>query len=176
MGETEFAGGEWFGIELKDTIGKNDGSVNGHRYFTCGDNTGLFVRREAILRAIPEVSPNKPRKLSATSAFFTAVATSTLVDRLHDIGVGDRVECSGKGPGVVRYVGRVNFSGGPWFGVELDSAAGKNDGSVSGVKYFSCPSGHGIFVRRARLAPASMSDDAPSPLEDGPNQIRQSLI
>jgi CAP-Gly domain len=33
----------------------------------------------------------------------------------------------------------------------LDSAAGKNDGSVSGHRYFSCQANHGIFARTNKL-------------------------
>lgn len=43
MGETNFATGEWAGIELDTPDGKNDGSVLGHRYFHCSKNYGLFV-------------------------------------------------------------------------------------------------------------------------------------
>lgn len=43
MGETNFATGEWAGIELDRAEGKNDGSVLGYRYFCCPQNYGLFV-------------------------------------------------------------------------------------------------------------------------------------
>jgi hypothetical protein len=44
IGPTEFAAGEWCGIELSKPIGKNDGTVNGVQYFTCKPNHGVFVR------------------------------------------------------------------------------------------------------------------------------------
>ncbi|VEN55981.1 unnamed protein product [Callosobruchus maculatus] len=43
IGTTEFASGEWVGVELDDPRGKNDGSVNGVRYFECRPNFGLFA-------------------------------------------------------------------------------------------------------------------------------------
>ena len=45
MGKTSFADGEWVGVELaRRGSGRNDGSVQGVRYFDCAVNTGLFVR------------------------------------------------------------------------------------------------------------------------------------
>lgn len=46
IGKTEFAAGEWVGIELQSPVGKNDGSINGTRYFLCEKpgNYGVFVR------------------------------------------------------------------------------------------------------------------------------------
>jgi hypothetical protein len=44
IGTTKFADGEWCGIELQRPNGKNDGSVNGHKYFSCAAKCGLFVR------------------------------------------------------------------------------------------------------------------------------------
>ncbi|CAM9175815.1 unnamed protein product [Discosporangium mesarthrocarpum] len=48
LGTTEFAGGEWIGVELDGAEGKNDGSVNGVRYFECRDGHGLFVKKAQI--------------------------------------------------------------------------------------------------------------------------------
>ncbi|CAN0209568.1 unnamed protein product, partial [Hapterophycus canaliculatus] len=46
-----------------------------------------------------------------------------------------------------RWIGPTHFSQGVWIGVELDSCDGRNDGEVQGSRYFSCASGHGVFVR-----------------------------
>lgn len=43
-GETHFAGGYWLGVELDDASGKNDGAVQGQRYFDCKPGHGMFVR------------------------------------------------------------------------------------------------------------------------------------
>ena len=39
-----------------------------------------------------------------------------------------------------------------WYGVELDEAKGKNDGSVNGKRYFSCPMNRGIFAPPNKLS------------------------
>ena len=59
IGETEFgaamgntghglAGGRWIGIEYDEPVGKNDGSVQGKRYFKCNPNYGGFVRPDKV--------------------------------------------------------------------------------------------------------------------------------
>ncbi|XP_074600612.1 CAP-Gly domain-containing linker protein 4-like [Brevipalpus obovatus] len=50
VGDTQFASGTWYGIELSKPIGRNDGSVNGVRYFECKPNHGLFVQPNRIFR------------------------------------------------------------------------------------------------------------------------------
>jgi len=50
FGKTKFAKGEgvWVGIEYDEPMGKNDGSVQGERYFACRPNYGVFVRPEKV--------------------------------------------------------------------------------------------------------------------------------
>ncbi|CAL8070853.1 unnamed protein product [Calicophoron daubneyi] len=44
IGTTQFSAGKWVGVTLDEPKGKNDGSVQGKRYFTCEDGYGIFVR------------------------------------------------------------------------------------------------------------------------------------
>ena len=44
VGETHFAPGDWIGVELNEATGKNDGAVQGQRYFDCGLGHGMFVK------------------------------------------------------------------------------------------------------------------------------------
>jgi len=44
LGETAFAQGIWVGVALHNNVGKNDGCVDGLRYFECDADHGLFVR------------------------------------------------------------------------------------------------------------------------------------
>ena len=56
----------------------------------------------------------------------------------------------------VRYVGETHFKSGEWIGLQLDEPRGRNDGSVDGVRYFTCEPLHGLFVRRTRLHPSRL--------------------
>ncbi|XP_076002826.1 dynactin subunit 1 isoform X2 [Genypterus blacodes] len=48
IGTTAFASGKWVGVILDEAKGKNDGTVQGKRYFTCEENHGIFVRQSQI--------------------------------------------------------------------------------------------------------------------------------
>lgn len=45
--------------------------------------------------------------------------------------------------GMLRFYGTTEFAGGTFAGVELDDPLGKNDGSIGGIRYFTCPAKHG---------------------------------
>ncbi|KAI9365264.1 CAP Gly-rich domain-containing protein, partial [Pilaira anomala] len=55
--------------------------------------------------------------------------------------------------GTVRFFGETKFmNGGNWVGIELDiKGTGKNDGSIQGVRYFSCPPETGIFILSSKV-------------------------
>lgn len=68
------------------------------------------------------------------------------------VSVGDHVTVKGE-PGQVRFVGNTAFADGEWVGIELEQPVGKNDGSVSGTRYFECQNSgqYGVFVRPAAV-------------------------
>lgn len=51
IGNTLFASGKWVGVILDEAKGKNDGTVQGKRYFTCEENHGIFVRQSQVKSA-----------------------------------------------------------------------------------------------------------------------------
>ena len=55
------------------------------------------------------------------------------------------------GRGVVRFCGSTSFAPGKWIGIELDEPTGKNDGTVQGIRYFTCKLPHGMFVRPSQV-------------------------
>ncbi|XP_029134948.1 dynactin subunit 1 isoform X5 [Labrus bergylta] len=63
IGATLFASGKWVGVILNEPKGKNDGTVQGKRYFTCEENHGIFVR-QSQLQVVEEssgaTSPDTP--------------------------------------------------------------------------------------------------------------------
>jgi dynactin 1 len=49
-------GPPWVGIELEDATGKNDGSIQGHRYFQCAPNHGMFLQPSGIAGVVESAS------------------------------------------------------------------------------------------------------------------------
>ncbi|XP_048830050.1 CAP-Gly domain-containing linker protein 4-like isoform X2 [Brienomyrus brachyistius] len=244
-GSTEFAGGQWAGVELDDAEGKNNGSVAGVQYFTCPPKHGIFAplskiskpperRKHATVRsstpgrqARPDLShvtskintgalslsgssssssldsrhgsnsrtrpfprqrpPARPHREraslipktasasappSAGSRSRTPSVSSSLCDS-PDVRLGERVLVVGQRTGVVRFCGKTNFAPGFWLGIELDKPSGKNDGSVGGVRYFTCPPKHGIFAPPSRVQRIHGSVDCLSELSS--SRLNKSL-
>ncbi|XP_052256727.1 CAP-Gly domain-containing linker protein 3-like isoform X3 [Dreissena polymorpha] len=180
-GPTEFAPGVWAGIELDDEAGKNDGSIGGISYFHCSPKHGIFAPIGKVAKPGTVVKASSPAKTTApvnqgtvdvshvtskvdsgkqekgaTCASFRKSqglnkSRGNSISSLAEIEAGDRVIVAGQRKGTVRFVGETKFAPGSWFGIELDRAAGKNDGSVNGVKYFTCQPKHGVFAPLSRI-------------------------
>ncbi|KAK4453710.1 dynein associated protein-domain-containing protein [Podospora aff. communis PSN243] len=73
IGQTGFAAGDWVGIELDDGSGKNDGSVQGERYFDCPMGSGMFVRPATMtVVAQPPPKPAAIKRSSRPSSMLTS--------------------------------------------------------------------------------------------------------
>ena len=74
------------------------------------------------------------------------------MDELSEFEVGRTVEVHDGKIGIVQSIGYTDFAAGNWIRVVLDTATGKNDGSVKGQRYFTCEPGHGMYVRHSAAA------------------------
>ncbi|XP_037533671.1 CAP-Gly domain-containing linker protein 3 [Nematolebias whitei] len=173
-GTTEFASGQWVGVELDEPEGKNDGIVGGVRYFICPPKLGIFAPVSKISKAVEQTpssvtsTPRTPRMdLASRLAGKTKKAkekkekerekaqrkksTVNLDPDGTNVEVGDQVLVAGQKHGIVRFFGKTDFAPGYWFGIELDQPTGKHDGSVFGVRYFSCLPKYGVFAPPSRV-------------------------
>nr|XP_046246092.1 CAP-Gly domain-containing linker protein 3 isoform X1 [Scatophagus argus] len=172
-GTTEFASGQWVGVELDEPEGKNDGSVGGVRYFICPPKLGIFAPVSKISKAVDLTpssvtsTPRTPRidlasrlagktkkdkeKKEREKAQRKKSSVASLDPEGLNVEVGDQVLVAGQKNGIVRYYGKTDFAPGYWFGIELDQPTGKHDGSVFGVRYFSCLPKYGVFAPPSRV-------------------------
>uniref|UniRef100_A0A0B7AJW1 CAP-Gly domain-containing protein n=1 Tax=Arion vulgaris TaxID=1028688 RepID=A0A0B7AJW1_9EUPU len=177
IGEAQFAVGMWYGVELDRPVGKNDGSVNGVRYFNCKAKHGVF----APLTRIQKLGD---RRFSSSESLDTISwgALSEKLERKSTSGMSNHIQTPprslkhqnlslsrtpGQSPsqvlelgamvlcnnelGVIRYMGPTELGEGTWLGVELRKPKGKNDGSVQGKRYFTCPPNCGLLVKPSRV-------------------------
>ncbi|CAH1185100.1 unnamed protein product [Phyllotreta striolata] len=60
VGRVHFAEGPWCGVELFEPLGKNDGAVEGVRYFACAERRGLMapLAKAQLIHGIPSSAPS----------------------------------------------------------------------------------------------------------------------
>jgi len=97
------------------------------------EDAGRQARQDVTPAVSQSPEPDRPRA-NRTQAFSSTPA------------LGERVVTKGR-PGTVRYIGALDGTKGTWFGLELDNADGKHNGTLKGRSYFECAALHGLFVR-----------------------------
>ncbi|NXA94514.1 CLIP4 protein, partial [Melanocharis versteri] len=78
-GTTEFASGQWAGVELDEPEGKNNGSVGKVQYFICAPKHGIF----APLSKISKASDHKKSSVRSSSVRSSPLVKSKKVDVTH---------------------------------------------------------------------------------------------
>jgi dynactin 1 len=76
IGATHFAAGDWIGVELDEPTGKNDGSVQGERYFDCEHGFGMFIRPSAVASVVGP-APKRESKQAPRAAAGKPPGAST---------------------------------------------------------------------------------------------------
>ncbi|XP_055327484.1 kinesin-like protein KIF13A isoform X1 [Paramacrobiotus metropolitanus] len=84
IGPTSLGDGQWIGVALDGAHGKNDGSLEGKRYFTCSPKHGVFVRPAHIIPFHPKITtpsrslpPSQPPSASNRKAPMKPVQNGT---------------------------------------------------------------------------------------------------
>lgn len=67
VGHTSFADGEWIGVEFAEAYGKNDGSVQGVRYFDAKPRHGMFLKQRLLSKVEPEATSGSDAHSSSCS-------------------------------------------------------------------------------------------------------------
>lgn len=104
----------------------------------------VFVFRPAAAAAVTAVES----AATSTSSSTTIPATNATGTKVYAIVAKDM-----KVPATIRFNGQTQFAPGIWIGVELESAIGKNNGSVQGHSYFHCKANYGLFLREENVIP-----------------------
>lgn len=128
-----------------------------------GANSGGDISGSIQAQTTPVTEPSNLDKSDADTTLVNAAVadTSTTANNQtvsaepsstsQELHVGDRVVVSGSKYGTLKYLGKIHVAEGTWCGIQLDEPQGKNDGSVSGKRYFTCQQRYGLFSPLARV-------------------------
>lgn len=104
-----------------------------------GDRVEISRIDQTKVRGVLKVVSGKTRPPDCCAVLLAADDVLIVVVRVRVLG-----QCRG----CVRFIGEVGGHNGVYFGVELDTAVGFNDGVGSdGIRHFDCRPNHGLFVR-----------------------------
>ncbi|KAI9480684.1 MAG: hypothetical protein EXX96DRAFT_563759 [Benjaminiella poitrasii] len=89
-------------------------------------------------------------------------SNGSVVKSQQTLYLDDRVVVDSLGVvGTLKFLGETEFKEGYWAGIQLDIlGSGKNDGSVKGIRYFSCPPQTGLFVLASKVTALDTDSDS----------------
>eukprot|EP01083_Nonionella_stella_P067807 179590_1 len=90
--------------------------------------------------------------------FFNTYTRALLRVFFHESMTDDELVTVGDGVkikdlrGTVRFVGEILDQNGTYYGIELSTPKGKNNGRIGNIRYFKCKINRGLFVRRSAIS------------------------
>ncbi|KAK4049711.1 hypothetical protein OIV83_003986 [Microbotryomycetes sp. JL201] len=190
VGQTSFAAGKWVGVELDAAGGKNDGSVNGTRYFDTQALHGVFVRPSQV-KVIDDTSitsrsasrTSLARPLSATQARPSSVAaharrpSSVLQETSEHAAVPERaLDNSTSNPSAFEIAHPISASATSALTQTTSPAEGQSDA----FKLPATPLQHQHARKDLLSAPTSMLPPPPSPSRTlsraMPTSVKRTLV
>ena len=171
----EIAPGFWVGIQFKDKSGKNDGSINGARYFNCPSDFGGFVRPSRIeadtsaAAEAPAAAPVGGKAMSRRSSVFPQAAEDPAATSKAS---GRRMSTQQQAEEIVAEPARVKAVDKPREVVESASVQSKKPKLRLARDPASTSAKEKSRAPTARMGSESKADAMPSQREAGPSSQR----
>ncbi|XP_054259128.1 uncharacterized protein LOC128983897 isoform X1 [Macrosteles quadrilineatus] len=137
-------------------------STSKHRqlFGILGSGSGKPSKSNTFLQptsqSCPSERPARPTRFFESSdqprESLSLTEVSKLEPRISQLHLGRRVCVAGNKVGILRYLGKTESDPGIWCGVEFDAPIGLNDGSIRGIRYFTCPPLHGVLIPASKVA------------------------
>ncbi|KZS20211.1 tubulin-folding cofactor B [Daphnia magna] len=116
-------------------------------YSKRSDSVKAFLERNRLGKYNEEEVKKKAEEQEAKETEEEKIANSLQVNQRCEVTVPGQA-CR---RGAIKFIGKTNFKSGWWIGIHYDEPVGKNDGSVEGTRYFTCPMRYGAFVKPAHV-------------------------
>ncbi|KAI0392450.1 dynein associated protein-domain-containing protein [Xylariaceae sp. FL0594] len=173
VGQTSFADGDWVGIELEDGNGKNDGSVQGERYFDCSPGKGMFVRPPTVTilqQAAPSAAkPAAPIRRGSRPSIAPSASLRPI--SLNDHSLGRRMSLNAPSPSPVPRASRPSsMSRSPPKSPTKQLATGSSSTATSRTGTPSTARALGVASKSRPLIPARSTIGQPLPLGEARRQ------
>jgi len=135
--------------EFENTAGVEKFELSKEEYSSKTDTVQAYLKRNKMGKYNEEEVANMQKeKEEQDRRDQTRIETCGLtVDARCQVSVPGQLQRRG----TIKYVGKTEFQPGWWIGVQYDEPSGKNDGSVAGKRYFTCPAKYGGFVKPAHV-------------------------